>query len=666
MMSDITQDAFVSMLEVSLEKDLTPEQKDFCLGFTEPTICFASPGTGKTASATIGLIFTELFSQVPGDNIYALSFTNLATAELAQRHSSAVKRLGASQTIHFQTLHALCSKILKENYRLLGMYDLNTTKSIPIDECARIINIIANTHNLKIAENKMRSIVQAIRSLNSSLIFDEFRVKASMVFKSTGLTYETFTLLRKGLFQWNLQTCQVPVDDILLYTLLLLSTHEEVSREWKSKCKVMLVDEAQDLSLLQLKVISLLTECPVLIGDMKQQIYGFNGACQEIVEQFFRLYPNARKCHLTQSFRCKNEIVEYATPIILHNKIGGDEFKGTGTGGSVTVCPNLSLDDIAQRLYVDYNANNKSFSRDTMFLFRNNVSAIPLAETLYHSGVPFRVKGYKAATEIPVIDKMVELLNFCKNPEVPSNSHALRYVIPELRVYSNSYENPFYKICAKRKCSAFEINYEFRDGDSALTMALLHEISLEMAKGTYMGQLMNMLWPTYYKMWVKPREWMLEFDSSYYTSMVAPIVRNKTYELFIYDEQEKVRLIEENNRYNRGVRCYTMHGAKGLEADDVYILDADTNILPSASKLKKMSDNQCDMDIAREIRNERALLYVACTRAKENLTITFNKELSPMIQGINTFECYDKVYDYYKSDADDIRAFEQFTEGLVS
>lgn len=665
MTPNITEDAFVSMLEVSLDKDLTAEQRDFCTKFTEATICFASPGTGKTASATMGLIFTELYKQVPGDNIYALSFTNLATAELAQRHASAVKRIGASQTIHFQTLHSLCSKILKDNYRLLDMHDLETTRSTPIEDCAKIINIIARDSGIKIHENKMRSIVQAIRSLNSSLIFDEFRVKASMAFKSTGLSYEDFTVIRRGMFQWNLQTCQVPVDDILLYTLLLLLTHEELSLEWKSKCKVMLVDEAQDLSLLQLKVISMLTDCPVLIGDMKQQIYGFNGACQEIVEQFFRLYPNARKCQLTQSFRCKNEVVNFATPIILPNNIGGNEFRGTGDGGSVQVIKGLPLEDIAKELHDDYVANSNHFSRDTMFLFRNNISAIPLADILYHAGVPFRVKGYKSAISIPVIDKLIEIMNFCKNPELPQNTHALRYVIPEFRVYSTAQENPFYRICAKKKCSAFEINYEFRDGDSALTMSMLHEVSLAMAKGTPMNNLMNMIWPTYYRLWVKPREWMLEYESSYYTKMITPLVRNKTFEQFIYDEQEKVRLVEENNLYNRGVRCYTMHAAKGLEADDIYILDADENILPNAAKLKRMSDVGCDMDIAREVRNERSLLYVACTRAKENLTITYNSALSPMIMGENTFGDYDRIYEYYKGDADDIRAFEKFTEGLL-
>ena len=129
----------------------------------------------------------------------------------------------------------------------------------------------------------------------------------------------------------------------MLYTLELLLKHPEVSRKFKDQCRVMLVDEAQDLSLLQLRIISLLTDCPVLIGDIKQQIYAFNGACQEIVGQFYKYFPGAWRKYFSRSFRCKNEIANYATKLILPNHVGGEDFTGTGDGGVVTVGTGIEI-----------------------------------------------------------------------------------------------------------------------------------------------------------------------------------------------------------------------------------------------------------------------------------------------------------------------------------
>ena len=136
----------------------------------------------------------------------------------------------------------------------------------------------------------------------------------------------------------------------------------------------------------------------------RSQIYAFNGACQEIVDAFFKLYPNATTTKLTQSFRCKNEIADFATKIILHNNIGGEDFTGNGEGGRVfvrssdsAVDSDFSLKGICEKLKEDYVANNNKLSRDFLFLFRNNASAVPIVDELYKQGLPFRVNNYTPA-----------------------------------------------------------------------------------------------------------------------------------------------------------------------------------------------------------------------------------------------------------------------------
>ena len=432
----------------------------------------------------------------------------------------------------------------------------------------------------------------------------------------------------------------------------------------------MLVDEAQDLSLLQLRIISLLTDNPVLIGDMKQQIYGFNGACPEVVSEFHKLYPNCTDMKLTQSFRCRNEIADYATKIILHNNIGGDDYKGVGDGGRVNLLSGLwengaDIETLCKNIHNTYVANANKFDKSYLFLVRNNVSILPIVEELYKQGLPFRVNKYQPAYEIPVIKELCELLQLCDQPSTLSNIMALKYLIPEFRGYYNLNEHPFYQICRQTGCSLFEVNYQFKNMHvGATAMELLLEVREMLQDGATVGDMFNKMWRLYEENWIRYTSWKLEASPEYYIQSINSLTR-KNYSKFIQDEIQKMNIIKESERYGRGVRCYTMHASKGLEADIVYIIDANDGLIPNTSKLKQMTDKKCDLDAARAIREERSLCYVACTRAKEELNIVYTGTPSPILLGENPFKQFDSVYQYYKSTGDDIHAFERFVERYV-
>lgn len=662
----VSQAAFITSMEARLNCEYTEEQRALIEEFDRPTICFASPGTGKTHTAIAGLINAELYKGIPGENIYALSFTRMATAELSVRHKAACEKLRIQPTVTFKTLHSLCAEILRKNYRYFDLERLDTEKQRPLKDQVKLVEEMVTEWGEKITPQVARAVVLACQSLNSALIFDDDTVKTKMAYKETHCEYELFKKIRRNLFVFPMYTGKIPVDCLMLYALVLMLDHPEVSEQFKSKCKLMLVDEAQDLSLLHLRIISLLTDNPILIGDMKQQIYAFNGACQEIVDQFYRLFPQAETKELTQSFRCKNEIINFANEIIVPNNLDGKVATGTGNGGSVQVLTDLSLEELAHAWAEDFKKNNNMFSRDTLILFRNNASATPIAEALFRCQVPFRVNNYIAATELPVVKEMVEILTLCRNPYGLNYVHALGYLIPELRGYGKVQDNPIYKICDKNNCNVFGVNYVFKDpGVGAEAMALLMELSEEITKGTVVFDLMNMLWPMYEEQWLHNRTWMLEYSPAYYLNLVQPVIRDKTFDKFVSDEGAKLAFIKENLERHRGIRCYTMHASKGLEADDVYILDADADLIPNLSKLDKMCKKHCEMDAAREIRNERSLCYVACTRAREHVYIVPRVRVAPMLMGENEFQDFDNLYTSFSIVSDDINAFNAFAREKV-
>lgn len=671
----LSEEAFITTVEAKLNTNYTEEQKTLISKFgSGPVFCFADPGTGKTYTAVGGLIFAELFKQIPGDNIYAMSFTNLATGELSVRHTRACRKLGISNTLHFSTLHRLCRQILADNYHLLGMSGFGKTQKLTMAQSYSLVESSCAEWGYSVDPKTIRAVIRAVESLNSALVFDEDHVKTKMAYKDCNVEYWLFDKIRGLLFSYSLLVESINVSDIILYTLMLMEKHPEVSTQFKAKCKLMLIDEAQDLSLLHLRVISMLTDNPVFIGDMKQQIYAFNGACQEIVQSFFKLYPNAVTTKLTQSFRCKNEIAEYATKIILHNGIGGEDFTGNGPGGCVklhSASEDLdspySLENISESLKNDFVANRNTFTKDYLFLFRNNSSAVPIVEELYKRGLPFRVNRYTPAYEVPVIKEMCDILQLCESPNSLDNIMHMQYLIPEFRAYHDLKKHPFYEICRKTGQSVFEINYQFKNaGEGSDAMNVMLHVHDMLKAGATVAELFNAMWRLYEEIWVKPNAWKLEADVEYYINSVAPLTKTKNYAQFIQDEIKKQAIIKDSEEHGRGVRCYTMHASKGLEADIVYILDADEGLIPNTRKLDRMVKHKCEMDAARNVREERSLCYVACTRAKEELHIVYNNRPAIMLLGENTFGNYDDIYKFYSVQGNDIAAFNRFVEEYVS
>ena len=673
LLDGITPESFITLLKVKLNSEYTEEQSDLIKSFgKEPIFCFASPGTGKTFTAVGGLLFAELYNQIPGKNIYAMSFTNMATGELSVRHKLACDAIGVSATVNFSTLHKLCNKILSDNYRKLGMMSFGKTRNLSFSEAYKLIEGSCEEWGFNLNANQIKAAIRACKTLNSALVFDEDSVTSKDVFKECKMDFKQFEKIRALLYTYSLNAESIDVSDIMLYTLMLLEKFPEVSEQFKSQCKLMLIDEAQDLSLLHLRIISKLTDCPVFIGDMKQQIYAFNGACQEIVEAFFKQWPEARTVNLTKSFRCKDAIANFATKIILPNGTGGEDFKGVSDGGVVQLhCTNninmsdYNLETITDSLRNDFIANSSKFTKDYLFLFRNNISAIPIAEALFKKGLPFRVNNYVPAYEVPIIKEMCEILQLVESPSCLQYIPALRYLIPELRSYTNLERNPFAIMCKKSGQDVLSVNYNFQNqdiGDAA--MSLLVNLREMLLKGAPIKDLFNTMWPLYNDVWVKPNEWRLEAKPEYYINNISA-VSHKTYSEFISDELSKQAIIKDSIKYARGVRCYTMHASKGLEADIVYIIDADDGLIPNIKKLDKMLQRGCQMDAARALREERSLAYVACTRAKDELHIVYNNRISPVLLGSEQYKDFDDIYAYYKAQGDDIAAFKNFVEEYV-
>jgi DNA helicase-2/ATP-dependent DNA helicase PcrA len=654
---------FTTHLQLKLNTTYTDEQLDFISDFTKPTISFSSPGTGKTTAAVAGIITSELYHKINGSLIYALSFTNAATIELSNKYADVCKKLNIARTVNFKTLHSLCYSLLRQHHRLLNMPKFNVV-SPDFREEQQLLLSIADEQDLPITTANVKYVAEAVNNLNASLVFDRKHIESKYLFKKCGIDYTVFEQVRAILYKTGRLTGNIKLDQILLYTLELLTTHPQVSTQFKQSCKILIVDEFQDLSLLQLRIVSLLSDTVIAIGDIKQQIYAFTGACQEIVSKFFEYFPTARRADLTQSFRCKNEIADFATQIILPNKQGGEDFKGVGNGGAVQILHGINIDGVCDKIAEDFENNRRTFKKDTLFLFRNNLSAIPIAEALFKRKIPMRINNYQSASTIPVIKGLCELCALAFEPHRLENISALQYLVPEFKSFrGNVHNHPLYKIAQKEGCSPLETAYSFSDaktGRRAIELLQNVRTMLLNRETPYMlSEVFNSLWRMYCEKYLDNFSQYLDYAPDYYTNLVSPLVKTKTYIQFLCDEAAKLEVIRECTAVNRGVRCYTFHSAKGLEADAVYILDANRGVIPSDRKLADLAEYFCGIEAAREIRNERSLAYVACTRAKSELYISYTSNLSHLFSGVNMYTENDVFFEKYKDDFNDVKYFEE-------
>jgi DNA helicase-2/ATP-dependent DNA helicase PcrA len=652
----------VSIIKAHSGINLSTEQEQVVYRFNDSQAVFANPGTGKTTTATAGLIAAQTIHGIPGKKINAMSFTKLATAELASRYKAACKRCSIVANVNFNTFHSICFKIIKKAYP-----DFTIRKWTNIEAELKDFKDFLKSEGVERHDDMYfaKEVFKAINSLNNELLFSKSSVESSSKFINIqeGITLKQFQIVRSRWFKRNFITQSITQGDIPTMVLFILFINPRLIDELKKEYELMVVDEFQDMSVLYLEILSLISKKLIVIGDLKQQIYGFNGASLLILEAYKSMYPEAPTLELTQSFRCKDEIVQYANDVIAPNEIEGYlNFKGSGPGGKVSIVENSSdiFDDIVDRLKVQQ--DNKEFL-DVMFLSRNNASVIPVIEKLFRKGVVFRTTKFAKVMNVPIFEDLCLMAEVALNPKDPEKVAKVNKFFPEFKWLSPS-QNPLLEVMAKSPRdtdkSLLTMNYSFNmDSSYVIVNKLRRFVQLNTEQKQPFSVSCIPLLEIYEEFIIEGKWWKLDQPKEYYFNLVSSITIDKTYEDMEYDENEKFRLNEYYVSMNEGVRCYTEHTSKGLEAEEVYILDVDDQVVPKEKIIADLIEKGCALEAAKEIRNERNLLYVAITRTKRKLTLIHNGVLSKLISSplSNGYTFLDTVWKEKAVLTDETKAF---------
>ena len=555
--------------------------------------------------------------------ILAITFTNKAAGELKER---IINRLGEpGNDIWAGTFHSVCGKMLRRDAERLGYTPRYTIYDT--DDCKKLMKEILKELNIEEKMLPVKSVLAAISSAKDELVgAEEFAATAGSDFRMQKIA-RAYEMYQKRLFDAN----AMDFDDMIFNTVKLLEENPDIKDYYNAKFKYVMVDEYQDTNHAQYVLCRMLADgykniC--VVGDDDQSIYRFRGATIENILSFEERYSNAEVIRLEQNYRSTGTILDAANAVIANNKGRKGKTLWTAAGDGAKIEVFTAADDRGEARYIaDSVLDNVSaggrFS-DCAVLYRMNAQSRSVENAFVRSGIPYRVIGGTRFYERKEIKDVTSYLNVINNTD--DNLRLVRIINEPARGIGATTLNNAAIIAESEGVSIFEIvkkaaNYPALSR-AAGKLTEFAELILELrekAEILPLHELLDeLLEKTGYADALKAQgeegAERLENVKELHTGILQYEQENEVVTLSNY--LEDISLFSDIDNYDSGadtVILMTLHSAKGLEFDRVYLIGLEEGIFPG---------NQSMFGSEEDIEEERRLAYVGITRAKKKLFIT--------------------------------------------
>ena len=554
-------------------------------------------------------------------NILAITFTNKAAGELKERLAA---MLGdEAMNIHASTFHSACVRILRSEIEALG-YGRDFTIYDSDDSQRMIKNVMGE---LDISEKQL-----APKAVLSDISFAKDKMISPAELRAdAGQDYRKKMVAKLyALYQERMKTANaLDFDDILVLTVELFEQFPEVLEKYRSRFKYIMVDEYQDTNHVQFRLVSLLSEghknlC--VVGDDDQSIYKFRGANIENILGFEEQFEGAKVIRLEQNYRSTQTILDAANSVISHNNSRKPKTLWTSGEKGDKVYWYKAVDETDEAKFVadtilDKYKETGRYS-DCAVLYRMNAQSNSIERMLVRCGIPYRVYGGMRFYDRKEIKDVTSYLSFINNH---NDMLRFRRIINEpKRGIGDSTLTIIEDISRDLKLSPFDVlkNCEEYAPLSKKVTALknayqMFEFLTEKSEELPLDEFLDVLLDkTGYLDSLKALEnadTKIENVQELRTSMVQYM--EQADEPSLSGFLEEVALYTEADRDDGSgdkVTLMTVHSAKGLEYENIFVIGMDDGIFPSARSF----DSEDDME------EERRLAYVAITRAKKHLYLT--------------------------------------------
>tara|TARA_Y100000766_G_scaffold198582_1_gene170867 strand:+ start:1225 stop:3492 length:2268 start_codon:yes stop_codon:yes gene_type:complete len=601
-----------------------------------PIMVIAGAGSGKTKVLTHRIAYL-IENGVDPFNILSLTFTNKAAQEMKQRISLMVGE-DKARNIWMGTFHSVFARILRVEHEKIGfpsnftIYDTQDSKSL--------IKTIVKEKNLDDKLYKPGIIYNRISAAKNSLISSENYLNDSEILstdKSTGRPKigEIYMAYQQRCFRAS----AMDFDDLLFKTNILLKQNPETLYKYQDKFKFILVDEYQDTNHAQYLIIKSLAarfENICVVGDDAQSIYSFRGANIQNILNFRKDYPDYQLFKLEQNYRSTKNIVEAANSIIRVNKdqIKKSVWTANNSGSKIKIIKSYSDNEegkvVANEIFESASLHSISY-KNFGILYRTNAQSRAFEEALRKINIPYRIYGGLSFYQRKEVKDLLAYFRLSANlNDEESLKRIINYpkrgigltTINKALVCANEKNVSLWDVVNEPDQFGFVVNSGTRakldlfcsmiqNYNSRVNKSNAYELALEIAKNTGLIRDLSI---------DRTPEGIVRFENiqELLNGIQEFTKENNEQTLntlgdFLIDVALLTDADKNDNEDNNKVSLMTIHAAKGLEFSNVHVVGMEEDLFPSMLSKNSRSD----------LEEERRLFYVAVTRAKINLTLSY-------------------------------------------
>ena len=606
---------------------LNKEQYEAVINTEGPCLVIAGAGSGKTKVLTHKIAYLMQEKKVLPWNILAITFTNKAANEMKERIELLVGE--AAKDMWVGTFHSICVRILRKFIDRIGfdssfiIFDSSDQKTL-VKRCLRDLNI-----DDKIIND--RACLSEISNAKNDMLEPEmYSAKVQGEYRK-GKIAEVYTLYQKRLKENN----AIDFDDIINYTIKILSENADVLEYYSNKFQYILVDEYQDTNKSQFTLVTLLAAKHgniTAVGDNDQGIYSFRGADISNILNFEKDFPGTKIIKLEQNYRCTGSILNVANAIIKNNEVKYEKKLWTENGeGNLPkiFCADNEYDEgkyIAEQIEHLRRQEGYKYS-DFAVLYRMNTQSRAIEEILRREAIPYKIVGGLKFYERKEIKDIISYLRLVQNP---SDNLSLNRIInePKRGIGKTSLDN-IEHVAEQNNTSMYEV---IKNAQSyGLNRVYLNSREFVNSMEEFIAQKDQLKISELIKKILKETGYTraLENENSIEAENrianleeflnVAVEFEEESADNGLSDFLEGITLssdLDNVEETEESVTLMTLHSAKGLEFPVVFLIGMEEGVFPGYKSIGE----------AKELEEERRLCYVGVTRAKENLFLTRSRQ----------------------------------------
>lgn len=610
----------------NLIEGLNDKQKEAVLATEGPCLVIAGAGSGKTKVLTHKIAYLLSEKNVKPWNILSITFTNKAANEMKQRVEKLVGE--ASQEMWLGTFHSICVRILRRFIDRIGfdttflIFDSTDQRTL-VKECIKSIGL---DHKLFTD----RSVLSEISNGKNDMLEPKaYQVKYNGDFRKEKIG-EVYELYQKKLKENN----ALDFDDIINYTIKILTENPDVLEYYTEKFKYVLVDEYQDTNKAQFMLVSILASKYgniTVVGDNDQGIYSFRGADITNILNFEKDFPGSKIVKLEQNYRCTGNILKAANAVIKNNENKYDKKLWTENEEGKLPCIYKAEDEYDEASYIVKQINMLKMEEylklsDFVILYRMNSQLRAIEDIFRRENIPYKIIGGLKFYERKEIKDIIAYLRLIFNT---SDNLSLKRIInePKRGIGKTSLDN-IQDISDKTGKSMYEIikyaeQYELNrvKANSIQFVEVIEELRKQVNQIPISELIKLTLNKTGYVKALE-NENTIEAESRIQNLeeflTVAIEFEEQMAENTLAEFLESISLTSDIDNMEESedtVTLMTLHSAKGLEFPVVFLVGMEEGIFPGYKSIGEI----------KELEEERRLFYVGITRAMQYLYLTCAK-----------------------------------------